>query len=120
MGTLRMAKALVFLLLLFFVSPYPMAAAQGGKWVERKPTPYQGGLGEAVVGAGDYIYAIRAHSTGRCYFWIYSPSTDAWKTILEWNPDDPIPRPKSGTALAWDGGNNIYALLGAAYGENRY
>jgi len=94
------------------------SAAQGGLWVVKASTPNTGGFGEAVAGAGDYIYVIRGYSTGVCQFWKYSPAGNSWTTLLEWSPDSPVPRPKSGTSLAWDHGNYIYALLGSAYADS--
>jgi len=91
-------------------------------WVPRASTGTVGGYGEAVAGAGDYIYAIRCWSTGNCFFWRHDPAGDSWTTLLQWNPPadppfNPIPRSKSGTALTWDHGDYIYALFGATRTE---
>jgi len=93
--------------------------AVGQEWVQCSNAPKAGGLGQAVVGTGDYLYIMRGYSTGRCHFWRYDPATNRWGTLLEWNPPktapfNPIPRPKSGTALAWDGYDRVYVLFGGA------
>jgi hypothetical protein len=106
---------LALLCVLFLVLALP--DAQGGAWITKTspPSPGYGGFGEAVVGTGDSVYVIRCHDRGSCQFWRYNASSDGWTTILTWTPDDPIPRLKSGTALAWDSSHYMYALLGAAY-----
>lgn len=106
---------LALLCVLFLILGLP--TAQGGAWITKAspPSPGYGGFGEAVVGTGDSVFVIRCHDGGSCQFWRYNVSSDGWTTILTWTPDDPIPRLKSGTALAWDGSHYIYALLGAAY-----
>lgn len=81
-----------------------------GSWREESSSPLAGGIGEAVVGARGAIYILRAHSTGPYQFWRYSPGDRTW-TELSLPPE----RPKSGTSLVWDGGDSLYALLGAAY-----
>ena len=93
--------------------------AVGQEWVQCSNTPKAGGIGQAVCGTGDYLYIMRGYSTGRCHFWRYDPETNGWATLLEWSPPktvpfNPIPRPKSGTALAWDGHDRIYVLFGGA------
>jgi len=93
-----------------------------GSWIEKASTPKAGGFGEAVVGTGESIYIIRGYSWGKCQFWEYNTSTNTWDTIMEWDPNgtipnDPIPRPKSGTAMAYDYDDHIYVLLGAAQSD---
>jgi hypothetical protein len=75
-----------------------------GDWTPKNHTETQGGFGEAVVGTGNNIYVIRSHSTGSSYFGEYDPSNDCWTTLKKWGDlsDSDLPRPKSGTALAWD------------------
>ena len=92
-------------------------SADTGEWVTKASTPTEGGFGETIVGIGNSIYAVRAYSVGNCYFWKYDPTSDSWTTLFDWTPDNPIPRPKSGTAFTWDHGDNIYALLGGAYND---
>jgi len=94
-----------------------------GKWIPKNDTPKQGGLGEAIVGTGSYIYAIRSSSTGNSsYFWKYDPLNDTWSTLKRWddssNSDLDLPRPKSGTALAWDNNTYIYIMFGGAKNDS--
>jgi hypothetical protein len=110
---------LTALVALALISPLHHTVVAQDNWVKKADTPKAGGLGEAVVSTGDHAYILRCYSTGNCQFWWYDPADDSWITLLDWAPPDPIPRPKNGTALAWDGGDYIYALLGAAYDENR-
>ncbi len=91
-----------------------------GVWVEKSDTPIQGGLGEAIAGTGSYIYAIRSLNNGySSYFWKYDPAVNNWQEIINWGdlPDSNLPRPKSGTALAWDNSTYIYAMFGGAYND---
>jgi len=83
-----------------------------GAWIRKDDTPKQGGVGEAVVGTGDYIYAARCYTTGSCDYWQYNPGTNTWTS-----KSVPDQRFKNGLALAWNGKNYIYVLLGAAYGD---
>ena len=87
-----------------------------GKWINKTDTDdnKSGGVGEAVVGTGDYIYIARCYTTGYCNFWQYNPNIDAW-----WDKKAPHQRFKNGVALAWDGEDYIYALLGASYGDTK-
>jgi hypothetical protein len=91
----------------------------GQQWTQCSSTQKAGGLGQAVLGTGDHIYVLRGYSSGACQFWRYDPAANSWVTLLEWSPlalapFNPIPRPKSGTALAWDGDDQIYVLFGGA------
>ncbi len=96
---------LIFFILLFSCS---------NGWIERAPTPKQGGYGEAVIGTADAVYIIRAYSTGNAYFWKYDLNNDCWEEILTW--DEPfLPRPKTGTSMAWDYNNYLYVMFGGAY-----
>lgn len=84
-------------------------------WQFVSNSPKAGGLGEAVTSDGQCLYILRAASTGEYQFWSYDPGALAWTELAI-----PPERPKSGTALAWDGADFIYALLGAAQAdENR-
>ncbi|MGD8566441.1 MAG: kelch repeat-containing protein [Candidatus Bathyarchaeota archaeon] len=72
-----------------------------------------GAYGEAVVGTGDVIYFARG---GR--FYRYMPTTG----LFEERRSPPQPDGdafKTGTALAWDFSNYVYALFGAATGDSR-
>ena len=79
-------------------------------WVENTVT---GAWGEAVVGTGDAIYIARQMS-----FYRYHP-INGWTTLA--NPPNPDSGDtfKTGTALAWDFGDYIYALYGAATSDSR-
>jgi len=88
-----------------------------GDWIEKKPTPEQGGYGEAVVGTGEAIYVAKCmyySSTPR--FWCYNPLTDNW----DWMNTSGLPTGafRNGACLAWDYGNYIYTLLGARYEDS--
>ena len=87
-----------------------------GEWVKKADTQTVGGFGEAVVGAGGYIYVIRSYSTGSSYFWKYDPSNDRGVILKKWSDllNSDFPRPKSGTALACDNNSYIYVMFGAA------
>ncbi|MDI6690977.1 MAG: hypothetical protein QME50_03800 [Candidatus Bathyarchaeota archaeon] len=83
-----------------------------GFWVWVRDT-VTGAYGEAVIGTGDAIYIARGKS-----FYCYSPSDNTFVKLA----DPPAPDGsafKTGTALAWDFGDYIYALYGAATGDSR-
>jgi hypothetical protein len=72
-----------------------------------------GAYGEAVVGTGTALYIARGTR-----FYRYTPSDNRLVELA------PPPKPdgdafKTGTALAWDFGDCIYALFGAATGDSR-
>lgn len=79
-------------------------------WVRNAVT---GDYGEAVVGTGTAIYIAKKTS-----FYRYTPSDNSFVELAA------PPKPdgsafKTGTALAWDFGDCIYALFGAATGDSR-
>ncbi|MGQ9759980.1 MAG: hypothetical protein ACUVQ5_05375 [Candidatus Methanomethylicaceae archaeon] len=79
-------------------------------WVRNTVT---GSYGEAVVGAGTALYIARGSS-----FYRYLPVDNSFVELAS------PPKPdgyafKTGTALAWDFGDYIYALYGAATDESR-
>ncbi len=81
-------------------------------WVNVEDT-VTGAYGEAVVGTGDAVYLARGGS-----FYRYVPATG----ILEQLAGPPQPDGdafKTGTALAWDFDDHIYALYGAATPDSR-
>jgi hypothetical protein len=92
---------------------YTRASAAGeGTWVWIGDT-VAGAYGEAVVGTGSAIYIARGG-----VFYSYRPSDNSFVRLA-----DP-PKPdgdafKTGTALAWDFNDSIYAMFGAAGGESR-
>ena len=80
-------------------------------WVRDAVT---GALGEAVVGTGENIYVAKGTS-----FYRFRPADGSWATLTA--PPQPDGAAfKTGTALAWDHGNYIYALFGAAGVDVRY
>jgi len=80
-------------------------------WVRNTVT---GSYGEAVVGTGTALYIARGVKLYR-----YVPSSNTWAEMA------PAPNPdsgdvfKTGTALAWDFGDYVYALYGAATSDSR-
>lgn len=104
----------VWLGLLVMVFDVGLATAESdvGSWVFVSDT-VSGVYGEAVVGTGDAIYIARGEA-----FYRFKPSDNSFVRLA-----DP-PKPdgsafKTGTALAWDFGDYIYALFGASSGESR-
>jgi len=80
-------------------------------WVRNTTT---GAYGEAVVGTGTSLYIARGTK-----FYQYLPDGNVWTEMaVPPNPDagDAF---KTGTALAWNFGDFIYALYGAATSDNR-
>ncbi len=88
-----------------------------GRWVYVSSTPTTGGYGEAVAYDGRYIYIIRCRTVNDIvHFWRFDPLTKTWTSLSTPTvngEDKGIFR--TGTALAWDYGNYIYALVGARY-----
>ena len=78
------------------------------------PHPGRGGYGEAAVGTGSFVYVVRCYSAASAVqFWRYDPSSDSWSSLSAAGLASGTFR--NGTALAWDGGDCIYALAGARY-----
>jgi len=102
---------LLFISFLIFAFGFRIANAQGyWVWVGDTVT---GAYGEAVIGTGDAIYIARGKS-----FYCYRSSDNSFVNLA----DPPAPDGsafKTGTALAWDFGDYIYALYGAATGDSR-
>jgi len=72
-----------------------------------------GAFGESVVGTGKAVYIARGGS-----FYQYLPFTMIFEELA--SPPQPDGYAfKTGTALAWDSDDYIYALYGAATGDNR-
>jgi hypothetical protein len=112
----RSSRVLAVLLLLSLLLSL-LAVAQ--QWSTVANTPKAGGLGQAVCGIGDQVLMMRGYSSGKCQYWQFDPSSQRITTLLEWSPPktapfNPIPRPKSGTALAWDQEAYVYVLFGGA------
>ena len=92
--------------------PYePITEITPWVWVRDTVT---GAYGEAVVGTGDAIYVARKNS-----FYRYNPADNSWTTLAAPPNPDSGDAFKTGTALAWDFSDYIYALYGAATGEGR-
>ncbi len=88
----------------------PVKADCSWIWVGNTVT---GTHGEAVVGTGEAIYIARGTR-----FYRYTPSNDSFVELAS------PPKPdgdafETGTALAWDFNNFIYALYGASSDESR-
>lgn len=100
--------------LALLVSLAVLAGAQGN-WVQKTDAPVSGGFGEAVVGTCEHIYVLKElYATSVPEFWRYDCQSDTWEpmstdglSLVE--GDMPF---RSGTALAWDSENFIYALGG--------
>jgi len=87
-------------------------STQGDSWVFVRDT-ISGSWGEAVIGTGDAIYIARKSSLYR-----YDPADNSFVELA--SPPSPDGYAfKTGTALAWDFGDYIYALFGAATSDNR-
>ncbi|MEM2619168.1 MAG: hypothetical protein QW356_06765 [Candidatus Hadarchaeales archaeon] len=113
MGSFRFFLPLLFLVLSITLLAPPVSSAPS--WTERGQTPEAGGYGEAVVGAGGYVYVVRCYSaTSSVSFWRYDPATDTWSSL---GTNLPAGTFRNGTCLAWDGGSYLYALAGARYDD---
>lgn len=80
-------------------------------WVRNTIT---GAYGEAVISTGTALYIARGTK-----FYRYSPSGSSWTEMAAPPNPDSGDTFKTGTALAWDLGDHIYALYGAATSDNR-
>ncbi|MDH5782473.1 MAG: hypothetical protein OEZ35_02220 [Candidatus Bathyarchaeota archaeon] len=80
-------------------------------WVRNTVTGY---WGQAVVGTGNAIYVARRNS-----FYRYDPSDNSWTALAAPPNPDSGDAFKTGTALAWDFSDYIYALYGAASVDSR-
>lgn len=118
MGRVRL---LVFGLILILVG---VLASSRSQWVIVGKTPKAGGYSQAVVGTRDNIYILRGHQRDdplhfwRCY--VEGPRgmvscTDEGLQGLPGSEDRARGIFRSGTALAYDGSDYIYALSGRFY-----
>lgn len=89
------------------------ASGSSDSWVWVRDT-ITGAWGEAVVGTGDAIYIARKSS-----FYRYRPADNSWAVLAAPPNPDAGDAFKTGTALAWDFGDYIYALCGAATDDSR-
>lgn len=101
---------LLGMLSLAFNVPYVKV---NGSWVWVRDT-VTGAYGEAVVETGDAIYVARKTS-----FYHYDPADNSWTALAAPPNPDSGDAFKTGTALAWDFSDYIYALYGAATGDSR-
>jgi hypothetical protein len=99
-----------------------LADAQQGAWQTiYAGSPVSGGLSEAIVGADDAIYILRAHqSDDPLSFWRCPIQQTVWCTAepLIGLPDAETQAKgvfQNGTAMAWEGSHYIYALVGGFY-----
>jgi hypothetical protein len=104
---------LVGLLIVCVWVPVSQVAADGNQWCWRRNT-VTGAYGEAVVGTGDAIYIAR-----KTRFYRYAPAGDSWTELAAPPNPDSGDAFKTGTALAWDSDDFIYALYGAATADSR-
>lgn len=84
-----------------------------GSWVWVRDT-ITGAWGEAVVGTGDAIYIAKRSS-----FYLYNSSDNSLTDLAAPPNPDSGDAFKTGTALAWDFGDYIYTLYGAATVDSR-
>lgn len=102
------------MLIALFLSMLCITVVQAVGWVERSDAPCSGGYGEAVVSTGDTIYVSRCmYATSTPSFLRYDQDTDSWTSMSTMGLPSGVFR--SGTALAWDYDNYIYALCGGRY-----
>jgi len=108
--------SIVFLSLVLFLSPVYGVES----WETCASTTKAGGYGEAVIGTGDAIYAVRClYASSEATFWRYNPDTDGWTSLRTPSVNgETTGLFRSGTAFAWDGGDYIYALAGARYSDS--
>ena len=112
-----MRRYLQLLVLVALFLSMSCAVVQAGDWVEMSDAPCSGGYGEAVVGTGDNIYVARClYATRTPSFSRYDPDTDSWTSMS--TSGLPSGAFRSGTALAWDHDNHIYALCGGRYSDS--
>lgn len=109
-AALILLLTLCFLLVAFLNVETVRASEDSWVWVGNTVT---GAWGEAVVGTGDAIYVAR-----KMNFYSYD-QVGGWTTLS--NPPNPDSGDafKTGTALAWDSSDHIYALYGAATSDSR-
>jgi hypothetical protein len=92
------------------LNPQSVRGSSPWTWVRDTVT---GAYGEAVVSTDADIFVARGIS-----FYRYRPSDNSW-SVMAAPPQLDGAAFKTGTALTWDFGDCIYALYGAATGDNR-
>jgi hypothetical protein len=104
---------IVAIALVFFSS----AVVHAEGWFVVSRSPDAGGYGEALVSADNMIYILRCRTaTDAVRWWRYDPVADRWVSLS--TSGIPTGLFRNGTALAWDGGDYIYALVGARYSDS--
>jgi hypothetical protein len=105
------AVVIAVVLVIFF-----QGQAHAGSWFLVSRSPDAGGYGEALVSADNMIYILRCRTaTDAVRWWRYDPATDEWVSLS--TSGIPAGLFRNGAALAWDGGDYIYALVGARYSD---
>ena len=102
------SKSLLGLGLLVFILVVlvPLGQAETGEWTVCTVANYFGNYGEAITGAGNFIYLIRGDPTNS-HFQRYNTSTDQWEACTQ-----PGIKCRAGTVPAWGNGDYIYVLMG--------
>jgi len=112
---MRARFGFIILILLFvtgFMYQIYEVKSSGDYWVWVRDA-VTGNYGEAVVGTGEAIYIAKG-----THFYRYNPLDDSLVELASPPAPDGYAF-KTGTALAWDFGDYIYALYGAATGDSR-
>lgn len=93
------------------------ATSPPDEWVGKAEAPEVGGYGEAIIGTGSHVYIAKClYATSTPRFWRYDPSANSWASMS--TTGLPTGAFRSGTALAWDNSDRIYALCGARYSDS--
>lgn len=85
---------------------------EGSTWSTLPNTPFSQGAGDALAWSGydSSLYAFvgsAKHNSGRSYFLRYDPAASTWSKLpFLWSTTE------DGAALAWTGGEYLYALRG--------
>lgn len=112
-----MKRALILTLAMILVDSYVSMAttAEFPSWVSAADTaPVSGGYGQAIIGVGENIFLLKClHVSSVPEMYWYSITSGTWYPMS--TPALPTGSFRSGTALAWDGADSIYALAGARY-----
>ncbi len=100
-----------------------LSLATPPRWEVLAPSPEAGGFGQAIAGTDTHIYLIKQLNVNSApVFARYVLEVGAWELLpLRGDVEAYLTAGempfRNGTALAWDGGDFIYALAGARYGD---
>lgn len=108
---LKHSTVIVVSILAFIIAIQNVSADGSWSWVRNTVT---GAWGECVIGNGDAIYVARKSS-----FYMYSPAHGTWTTLASPPNPDSGDAFKTGTVLAWDFSNHLYAMCGASSSVSR-